>query len=818
MKKKSTSRSAFFNPRFLISFAFCALGAVIALFAFAAYPGGNAFARQEKVAAPVSVATEPAVRLQQTMAMVEDDQDVVGPIADPVAKVPAQPDVITATFVVNTTNDTVDAAPGDGVCLDGAGACSLRAAISEANALAGADIITLPAGTYTATLVAANEDLNAGGDFDIRSAVTINGAGSGTTIIQANAAPNTATEKVIHITTAGATAVTINDVTIRHGNSTVNTVGGGVRLDAAGSVVALNNVIITLNRVNVAGNCFAGGLGITAGSITLTGCTVSNNSAISTVTTGNGFAGGIYNQQGTLNLVNSTVTGNIASSFHGGIRNLSQTIASTVNITNSTISNNTAQGNNTTAGGGPGEGGGLANFAVANTANATVTITGSTFNGNAAQVSGAPGANTAAGGVENISVGGTTGPAVINLTNSTVSGNTAAFGGGIYNDGPVGTVNLNYATVASNAATTQGGGIMLDTTPGGVINLKSSIVADNTAPTGPNISGTITSQNFNHIEDPIGGTFVAMPNDVVAGDPALGALANNGGLTFTHLPAALVLDTIPNGTNECGTTITLDQRGAGFPRPSGAGCDKGSVEVQGVATPSPTASVPPTPSPTPTSTVPPTSATPTSTVAPSASPTCAPVVVSYAGAPVAIPDNNTTGVNLVVAVAGVGTISDLDVRFDGTVSSPDPLSTTVGANHSWVGDMIFRLTSPGGTTVTFYDRPGVPASTFGCSSNNLFALTIDDEAGSPLEATCPGGTDAGPLTGSFTGNNPLSAFDGQNPNGNWTLTAIDAAGGDVGTYETSRSSLAERAGPRRRPVRHRAQARRVRHRQRRVLR
>ena len=58
---------------------------------------------------------------------------------------------------------------------------------------------------------------------------------------------------------------------------------------------------------------------------------------------------------------------------------------------------------------------------------------------------------------------------------------------------------------------------------------------------------------------------------------------------------------------------------------------------------------------------------------------------------------------------------------------------------------------------------------------------MDDEAGSALEGQCPGGTDAGPLTGTFSGNNPLSAFDGQNPNGNWTLTAIDAAGGDVGT-------------------------------------
>ena len=176
---------------------------------------------------------------------------------------------------------------------------------------------------------------------------------------------------------------------------------------------------------------------------------------------------------------------------------------------------------------------------------------------------------------------------------------------------------------------------------------------------------------------------------------------------------------------------------------------------------------------------------PGGTPTPSPSATCVPgggTTVSYTGAPVAIPDNNTTGVNLRSwQSAGLERFRDLDFRFDGTVSSPDPLSTTVGVNHSWVGDMIFRLTSPGGTTVTFYDRPGVPASTFGCSSNNLFALTMDDEAGSALEGQCPGDTDAGPLTGSFTPNNPLSAFDGQNADGNWTLTAIDAAGGDVGT-------------------------------------
>ena len=599
MKKKPASKSAFFNTRVSIGFSFFLLSLVLALMAFNASPGGNAFARQEQAAAP-SVAQQDAAASEARAAHVTAtafvEEDVDSSIIVPNAKPPVQPDVPGATFVVNTIADTADAVAGDGACADSTGACSLRAAISEANALAGPDTITLGAVVYTTTLVAANEDLNAGGDYDIRSDITINGVSAATTILQANAAPNTATEKVLHITSATATAVTINNVTIRNGHSTVNTLGGGVRIDNAANVVNINNSIITANRVTNPVNAFAGGLGITAGSVTLTGCTISNNSAVSTgaAAGNNGFAGGIYNQQATVNLVNSTLTGNIASSFHGGIRNLASTTAVAItNITNSTISNNIAQGQNTL--GGPGEGGGLVNIAGAGFAS-TMNVTGSTINGNAAQVLGAPGAGTAAGGIENFSVAA--GPAVVNVTNSTVSGNTAEIGGGGYSDGAVATMNYNYSTIASNSAQTNGGGIYQDVTAGGVTNLKSSVVADNTAPTaGPNIFGTITSQNYNHIEGTAGGTFAAMPNDVVAGDPALGGLANNGGPTFTHLPggASVILNTIPAGTNECGTTVTVDQRALG--RPSGAGCDKGSVEVQGVASPTPTPSASPSPSP-----------------------------------------------------------------------------------------------------------------------------------------------------------------------------------------------------------------------------
>ena len=74
--------------------------------------------------------------------------------------------------------------------------CSLRAAITEANSAGGADIITVPAGTYTQSLAGAAENANAGGDFDVTNPVSIEGAGAATTIIQSNAAPEAATERV----------------------------------------------------------------------------------------------------------------------------------------------------------------------------------------------------------------------------------------------------------------------------------------------------------------------------------------------------------------------------------------------------------------------------------------------------------------------------------------------------------------------------------------------------------------------------------------------------------------------------------------------
>src|SRR5439155_2942005 len=286
-----------------------------------------------------------------------------------------------------------------------------------------------------------------------------------------------------------------------------------------------------------------------------------------------------------------------SSEYHGGIRTLASTGgAATTNITRSTVSGNTAQGSR--GAGGEGEGGGVVNI-NGSTFACTTNITSSTVSGNHAWVSGAAGAGTTAGGIESYAT--SSGTATVNLTNSTVSGNDADTAGGIYTAafgaGAV-TLNVDYSTIAANDAATAGGGILQDTT--GTNNLKDSVIADNTSAMGPDILGTITSQDYNHVQNTADGTFVPAANDVVDTPAAMGALANNGGSTQTHLPGYPVVNLIPAGTNGCGTTVALDQRGQA--RPFGAGCDKGSVEFVCSCTPSPTNTSTPTAMPTATST------------------------------------------------------------------------------------------------------------------------------------------------------------------------------------------------------------------------
>src|SRR6266850_6646181 len=56
-------------------------------------------------------------------------------------------------FIVNSTGDGADSNLADGVCNDGSGSCTLRAAIEQANAVAGLDTINFNIGSGVKTIV-----------------------------------------------------------------------------------------------------------------------------------------------------------------------------------------------------------------------------------------------------------------------------------------------------------------------------------------------------------------------------------------------------------------------------------------------------------------------------------------------------------------------------------------------------------------------------------------------------------------------------------------------------------------------------------------
>lgn len=171
----------------------------------------------------------------------------------------------------------------------------------------------------------------------------------------------------------------------------------------------------------------------------------------------------------------------------------------------------------------------------------------------------------------------------------------------------------------------------------------------------------------------------------------------------------------------------------------------------------------PTPSNTPIPPTPTNTPLPTNTPGPS---TC--TVYNSTNVPISLP-NGTTSINSQLTVSGGGTI--VDVNF------------TVNMSHVYVGDLSMSLASAGtGRAVTVLDRPGVPASTYGCSGDNIVA-TLDDEASLPVENQCAGS--APTINGTFTPNNALSTFDGQSSNGNWVLTVTDHyPSADAGTLNS----------------------------------
>jgi len=447
-------------------------------------------------------------------------------------------------FVVNTTQDTIDADPGDGKCGDANGNCSIRAAVMEANALNAPVVISIPAGIYLINRQSPVDDQ--GGDLNLRTPVTLKGASRDQTILDGDGK-----NRIIYVHEGA--RVVLEGVTVRNGNAGY---GGGI----------YNQGILTLSSVSVSQNQaqYLGGAIYNQGTLFLSNATVNENTtggrgggifssgnltlsnAVLNGNAANEHGGGIYDS-GNLTITSSTISGNKANGVGGGIYN-----ERTLNVADSTINGNTARA-----------GGGIYNYA------GTVVLTNSTVSGNSADNSG--------GGIQNASSFVVVGTLI--LINSTISGNTASSqGGGIYLDGQL---TASFSTITGNSVTEsngQGGGFYLQGSK--KVQLKGVILALNTASQGPECYGALESKGYNLIKSNAECTFTRDRTDILNQDPLLGSLGDNGGFVQTHLPQAgsPVLDKVPptSCTDLRGNPVSADARGVR--RPQGSACDIGAVE------------------------------------------------------------------------------------------------------------------------------------------------------------------------------------------------------------------------------------------------
>jgi subtilisin-like proprotein convertase family protein len=120
------------------------------------------------------------------------------------------------------------------------------------------------------------------------------------------------------------------------------------------------------------------------------------------------------------------------------------------------------------------------------------------------------------------------------------------------------------------------------------------------------------------------------------------------------------------------------------------------------------------------------------------------------------PVNDVSTNNFLITIAGspITSITDVNVRLNIT--------------HTFDADMDISLISPGGTVTLDL------SSDNGGSGDNYRVTLLDDSAATAVTAG------VAPFNGSFRPEAALSALNGLDANGVWTLRIVDDLGGDVG--------------------------------------
>jgi Zn-dependent metalloprotease len=178
------------------------------------------------------------------------------------------------------------------------------------------------------------------------------------------------------------------------------------------------------------------------------------------------------------------------------------------------------------------------------------------------------------------------------LNNSTVSGNVADGGGGVFS---FSTVVLNNSTITRNTGNVFGGGIYFDRdylgNPNYAVTLQNTLLAGNFAGSGPDCMGPITSAGYNLIGNNSDCTFTPATGDQVGTQaspvhPILTPLQGKSPSPLTHAlmagsPAINAGNPASPGSGGSACLAT-DQRGVS--RPVDVRCDIGAFEYQGNGT------------------------------------------------------------------------------------------------------------------------------------------------------------------------------------------------------------------------------------------
>lgn len=215
-----------------------------------------------------------------------------------------------ATFIVTSSGDS-----GAGTCTS---TCTLRDAITAANANSGADTVMFASNLSGDTILL---DIAGKGNIPISDDLTIEGPGANQLTVSGG---NVASSQNGGIFNFSGNALVVSGITLANGNTT----GTGGALSFGYGTLTLSNVAIQDSYAQT----FGGGFYKGSGTLTVTHSTISGNSSAN-------FGGGFSFNYPTVVLVDSTISGNTAGGDGGGFYGRT---ASGLTVNNSTISDNTS--------------------------------------------------------------------------------------------------------------------------------------------------------------------------------------------------------------------------------------------------------------------------------------------------------------------------------------------------------------------------------------------------------------------------------------------------------------------------------------------